>query len=809
MRVPLDWLAEFVEIPTDVDGLAARLTSAGFEVEHVARHAVADAVVAGTILSAEPIAGQPGVRACRVDVGGERPLEVVCGAPDAPTGRLFAVALPGATLPEATVEVRELRGRRSEAVLCSERDLGLGDDHSALFALDAADLGLSAAEAIAPGTPLGSLLPETIVLDLAISPNRGDCASILGVAREVAALWGSKIHKRRQATPAPESTDEAFGAEIEDHELCPWYCAQRVQAARGRSPFWMRRRLTACGVRPLGATVDVTNYVMLERGQPLHAFDLDRVRGKRLVARRARQGERLRLLDGRDVELATGDLVIADVEGPVALAGVMGGEGSEVGDATTRIALESAIFQPQTVRRTARRLGLHTEASFRFERGVDPSGAAEAVARAVALLGQLGARPIGRLLEAGGPPPAPAAIAFLARRANALLGTSIDSQEMVRRLRLIGAEPGRVHGETIEVLPPPYRLDLRQPADLAEEVARVGGYETVPMSRPRIPTRGRAGAASGMRLVRSAFAAAGFAEAVLLAFADPGENRHFPGLWSDAERPVVLRNPLASIASEMRTSLLPGLLAALRVNQSRGESFVPLFSVATVFSRDASGRPLERTDATAILWGTLPAAIGHAVRALEFADLRRVVEDVFGASGVPLPLWEARSDLPFLHPGRTAELLLDGRRLGWAGELHPALIPTLELRPGPVWVVEVDAGALVGGRKPPVRHAGAPRFPSVERDVALVVEESVRAGTILDAIVAQRHPLVENASLFDEYRGAGIPSGHKSLAYSISYRAPDRTLTDLEVNAAHEDILAKIAAVVPFERRGAAVEGGT
>ncbi|MFM8408637.1 MAG: phenylalanine--tRNA ligase subunit beta, partial [Alphaproteobacteria bacterium] len=558
----------------------------------------------------------------------------------------------------------------------------------------------------------------------------------------------------------------------------------------------------ACGVRPLGATVDVTNYVMLERGQPLHAFDLDRVRGRKLVARRARPGERLCLLDGRDVELAGEDLVIADADGPVALAGIMGGQGSEVGEGTTRIALESAIFRPQAIRRTARRLGLHTEASFRFERGVDPSAAADAITRAVALYGLLGARPIGRMLEAGGPAPTAAAIAFVPRRADALLGTSLEPKEMLRRLRLVGCDAGRMRGETMEVVPPPHRQDLRQPADLAEEVARVGGYDTIETAQPRIAARGRAGSASAMRSVRDAAAAAGLFEAVLLAFADPEDNRRFPGLWSAGERPVVLRNPLASIASEMRSSLLPGLLASLRVNQSRGEDFVPLFSVGTVFARDGAGRPVERTNLAVVAWGIPPAPIGREAHGLEMVDLRRLVEDVAGACGVPLPEWEGRSDVPFLHPGRAAELRLGGARLGLAGELHPSLAPVLDLRPGPAWVLEIDAGRLLSARGPRPRYREAPRFPSIERDVALVVDESVRSGTILAAILGQRHPLVESARLFDDYRGAGIPPGRKSLAYSISYRAADRTLTDQEVNAAHEAILAKVATVVPFERRG-------
>jgi phenylalanyl-tRNA synthetase beta chain len=807
MRIPMDWLGEFVDLPADAEGLAERLTVAGLEVERIERSELPAGVVAARIeeLRAHPTTASLWV--CRVAVGEGRVLEVVCGAPDVEVGKLVPAALPGALLSDGTVAERDVHGVLSRAVLCSERDLGLSERHDGLLDLGPSELG-PAVKGLTPGMALAEVLTPLVVLDLAVSPNRGDCQSVLGVAREVAALWGAKVKTRRQAKPVADDDDAAFSVAVEAHDLCGWYCVQRFYAPSApRAPLWMRRRLLACGVRPISPAVDVTNYVMLELGQPLHAFDHERVGGARLTARRARPGEVLRLLDGRDVSLDAEDLVIADVRGAVALAGVMGGEGSEVGPVTRELAVEAAVFQPSTVRRTARRLSVRTEASYRFERGVDPTGASAALERAAGLLAGLGGRPIGRILEAGGPPGDASPVPLVPKRLNALLGTAIEPQEMVRRLRAIGATVRRTHGETIEVTPPAHRLDLRQPADLAEEIARIGGYDAIPTRRPRIAARARPGAASGVRRIRNAFAAQGFAEALLLAFADPADNERFPGVWSQPTPGVELVNPLATLARELRKSLLPGLLAALRVNQSRGEAFVPLFSVGTVFALGDGGRPTERVALGAVVWGTPPAQIGRQAEPLGLLDLKYRVECALGAAGIAEPRWWPRADLGFLHPGRSAEMRLGETCVGWVGAAHPALGHALDLRAGDLWLIEADVEALLAAQGVVSRYVEPPRQPSVERDVALVVDDEVQAGALADALLRERHSLVENVVLFDEYRGAGVPAGRKSLAFTISYRAPDRTLTDAEVNAAHEELLRRLASGWRFERRGVASEG--
>lgn len=804
MRVPIDWLAELVELPPDTGELAGRLTEAGLEVEAVERFSVPDRVVAGAVLEVRPHPRADLLRTCRVAIGDGEALDVVCGAPDVEARRTVAVALPGAVLASGVVEVREIRGITSSAMLCSEHELGLSEEHAGLLELVPADLAPGGAgKGPGPGVPLAALLPTLSVLDVAVSPNRGDCLSILGMAREVSALWGTKLRARRQATPVAEEEEQGFVVGIEAHELCSWYCAQRFAAPNAAiAPLWMRRRLVVCGLRPISPAVDVTNYVLLERGQPLHAFDLERLHGGRLVARRARPGETLRLLDGREPTLTPEDLVIADAREAVALAGVMGGAGSEVGVETRRIVLESAVFAPSAVRRTARRVGAQSEASFRFERGVDPSGAAAAIARAATLLAGLGGRPIGRLLEAGGPAADPPPIAVVPKRLNALLGTTLESQEMVRRLRAIGAAVRRTHGETIEVIAPVHRSDLRQPADLAEEIARVGGYAAIPTIQPRIPAQARPGAGSGVRRLQASFAAHGFSETVLLAFAEPGDNERFPGLWATGTGRVELRNPLATVARELRRSLLPGLLGALRVNQAYGASFVALFSVGTVFARDADGAYLERPEAAALVWGTPPAAIGRPAEPVGFVDVKRIVERVLGDLDVPAPRWTGCTDASFLHPGRSAVVWLDGHRVGRVGAVHPTLASQLDMRDTKLWLVELDPGRLLEGRRPTPRYVEPPRFPAVERDVALVVDQDVPAQSVVDALLGQGESLVEKIELFDEYRGAGVPEGRKSLAYAISYRARDRTLTDAEVNAAHEGLLRGLAARLRFERRG-------
>src|SRR5581483_10475889 len=378
--------------------------------------------------------------------------------------------------------------------------------------------------------------------------------------------------------------------------------------------------------------------------------------------------------------------------------------------------------------------------------------------------------------------------------------------EMSRRLRAVGATVGRTHGETIEVVPPPHRLDLRQAADLAEEIARIGGYDAIPTVRPRIAARGRPSAAEGVRRLQEGFAAHGFAEAVVLAFSEPRDNELFPGPWEPGVGTLELVNPLATVARELRRGLLPGLLGALAVNQARGESFVPLFTVGTVFARDGGGRALEKTALAALVWGIPPAPVGRAAEPLRFGDVKHIVESVLAGAGVGAPRWSAERGLPWLHPGQAAELRGRAGRLGWLGAAHPGIVQALDLRPGELWLLELDVPGVLASRRPTPRYVEPPRFPSVARDVALVVEAGVEAGAIRDALVEMRDPLVENVELFDEYTGAGVPPGRKSLAYSISYRAPDRTLTDQEVNAAHEELLRRLAARFSFERRGVASE---
>ncbi len=805
MRIPLDWLEEFVDLPADPADLARRLTMAGLEVERVAQERVAPGVVVARVVEVRPHPQAERIQVCRVDLG-DHVIEVVCGAPGVAAGDLVPAALPGAVLPSGAVEAREVRGVRSLGMLCSERDLGLGDDHEGLLSLQGRDLGPPGRIAAGPepGIALDAVLPAVTVLEVAITPNRGDCCSILGMAREVSALYGTKLRlPRRQSAPAQEDEDGPFAVAVEAHDLCPWYCAQRVQAPTAqRSPLWLKRRILACGVRPISPAVDVTNFVMLERGQPLHAFDLDRLEGNRLVTRRAVDGEALALLDGREIALLAGDLVIADARGPVALAGVMGGARSEVHHATRRIVLESAVFAPSSVRRTARRLAVHTEASFRFERGVDPSGPDAAIARAAGLLAGLGGRPVGRMLEAGGKPGDPAPIALVPKRVNALLGTAVEPQEMVRRLRAVGATVRRTHGETVEVVPPAYRADLRQAADLAEEIARVGGYDVIPTVRPRIAARGRPGAAGGLRRIQTSLAARGFAEAVLLAFGDATESRQFPGPWPEAHRAIEVRNPLASVARELRRSLLPGLLGALRANQDRGETFVALFAVGTVFATPDGEELLERTSVAGLVWGMTPPQIGRMAEAVSFLDVKRILGAVLEEAGRTAPRWVPRSDVPFLHPGRTAEIRLGAQALGCVGALHPAVATELDLRSGDVWLFELDGGMLAGDTRSTTRYVEPPRYPAVERDVAMIVAEDVTAASVVEAVLSRRHSLVERAAVFDEYRGQGVPAGRKSLAFRISYRAADRTLTDAEVNVVHEETLRLLAQTVSFERRG-------
>ncbi len=788
MRVPVSWLRTMVPgLDAPAEQLAAALVRAGLEVEQV--HRVGDdvsGVVVAQVLDVEELTGfKKPIRFCHVDVGG-RQHEVVCGATNFSAGDRVAFALPGAVLPSGfTIATRTTYGRTSDGMIASGAELGVSPEADGILVLP-------------PDSPLGVDVAELLalrdlVLDIAVTPDRGYQLSVRGVAREAATAFGLAFSDPVQPPP-PRSPDGAVQVRIEAPDGCDRYVARTLTGldpAAG-SPTWLQRRLVLCGMRPISLPVDVTNLVMLELGQPLHAFDDGALSGP-IVVRRARAGERLTTLDGQDRALDPTDLLITDDSGPIALAGVMGGGPTEITATTTSIVLEAAHFTAASIARTARRHRLPSEASRRYERGVDPALAAAAAERAAGLLVALGGATDGPQREVGEVVP-PARIVMPADAPGRLAGRPYAPAVVVGRLRDVGCRVVEDGDAPLEVTPPSWRPDLTGPAELIEEVLRLEGYDTIPVSLPIAPAgRGLTTAQRWHRAASRALAAHGLVEVVTPPFV--GDDV-LATLGSDARAPRLL-NPLSERESLLRPTLLPGLLAVLSRNTGRGLPGVAVFETGSVFLGAGAGAPTPGAGGPpgaaqrAALEAALPAQPRYAAVALTGTRASwdaAVVPLVQLARALGLALLpRAAADLPY-HPGRCAELLLAGRRVGLAGELHPRVVAALAL-PAGTCAGQVDLDALVeaaSARGPAPAPVVSP-FPPASVDVALVVPDRVAAADVEAALVDGAGALLEQIDLFDVYAGPQLPAGRRSLAYSLRLRATDRTLTDAEVLRARDD----------------------
>lgn len=799
MRVSLSWLAELVTWSGATAALVEQMTMVGLKVESVEEVGDVDPLVrVGRIDALEPHPQADRLRIVRIDVGEGTARTIVSAAPDLAVGQRVPVALPGATLPgDRRVDAVELRGVASHGVLCSEAELGLGDDDARVLTLDDGAAGTAIRDL--PGV-------RDTVVEIEVTANRGDWLSVLGVAREIAAVQGTKV---RLPAAKPRETGTAASAQVtvrmDAADLCPRYCARVVRGVRvGPSPLWLRLRLRRAGMRPINAIVDATNYVMLEQGQPLHAFDLAKVGGGAIVVRRAADGERITTLDGAERALIADDLVIADARVPIAIAGVMGGADSEVTDATEDLLLESAFFQPTTVRRTSRRLGLPSQAAYRFERRVDPARVPAALDAVAALIARLTTGRVAAGVVEAFPDPssvAPATFTFRPERAVAMLGMPLASGEIRRRMRALGMT-WISEGRALRVTPPSYRSDLAIEQDVAEELARIGGYDAVPVRLPEATLLpGEDGAArAASRRIRRLLVAEGLSEMVTLTFVDAEANRRLPGFVGAALQPIAVLNPMSSEMGELRRSPLIGLVRAARLNVAHGASFVGGFEIGKGYGRDAAGERREPRAVSILLHGSWPGrGVERTGPPLDFLDLKGVVQNLLAGLGMEAT-WRPQPDGSLLHPGKSAAVVVDGRVIGVAGALHPRLAQVVDLS-GEVWLCELDFREVANYRPRRVGLRPPPRFPAVTRDIAVVVDEVFLADTILQEIRVLGDPLIETASLFDCYRGAPIEPGRKSLAYTIAYRAADRTLTDDEVNAAHQRVRDHLAARFPIELR--------
>ncbi|MFE6592885.1 phenylalanine--tRNA ligase subunit beta [Streptomyces sp. NPDC057781] len=828
MRVPLSWLREYVDLPATQTGrdVQAKLISAGLEVETV-EHLGADLkgpLVVGQVLTIEELEGfKKPIRFCTVDVGqangtGE-PQEIVCGARNFAVGDKVVVVLPGATLPGGfSISARKTYGKTSHGMICSGDELGMGDDgsHGIIVLPPETEVGKDAIELL-------ELVDE--VLDIAVTANRGDCLSIRGVARETAIAYGLPL-RDPALLDVPGPNAYGYPVKIADPTGCDRFTARTVTglSSEARSPIWLQRRLQKVGMRPISLAVDVTNYVMMELGQPLHAYDRSLVQGT-IGVRRAAEGEKIVTLDGTERKLHAEDLVITDDRGPIGLAGVMGGANTEIADhgaaenggtATTDVVIEAAHFNQVVIARTARRHKLSSEASRRFERGVDPQAAAAAAQRTVDLLVLLA----GGTAEAGvteiSAPSAPHTISVPADHPDKVAGVEYGRETVVRRLQEVGCD---VYGQDeLIVTVPSWRPDLTDPNDLAEEVIRLEGYENLPSTLPR-PPAGR-GLTSRQRLHRRVgrvLAGAGYVEAPNYPFVSEQVFDQL-GLGADdpARRVVKLVNPLSDEEPALRTSLLPGLLGALRRNDGRGSHDLALFETGLVFHpRDerkiAANLPVDRrpgADDLAALDAALPDQPRHVAvvlagareqagwwgkgRPADWADAIEAARSVAREAGAELG--SRKGQYGPWHPGRCAELTItvDGevRVIGHAGELHPRVLKTLGL-PARTCAMELDLDAVarVGDDTP--QAPGISTFPVATQDVALVVDEFVPAAEVEAALREGAGELLESIRLFDVYDNAEqLGEGRKSLAYALRFRAGDRTLTVDEASAARDAAVA-------------------
>jgi phenylalanyl-tRNA synthetase beta chain len=790
MQVSLSWLKQYVPVDVPVSDLADRLTMAGLEVEGVwDRYRFLDTVRVGRIQQVDPHPNADKLVVCRVDVGTRR-LSIVCGAPNAAVGLVSPVALPGTLLPDGlNIAESSIRGQTSQGMLCSARELCIGTEAGGLMALDAA---------LTPGTKLADALGlSDMVLEISLTPNRSDCLSILGIAREVAALTGTRLCRPTVDQNWAGNRIHAMTAvTIEAPEACCRYAARLVTGIRvADSPFWLQDRLRSVGLRPISNLVDITNFVMMETGQPLHAFDFDQLAEHRIVVRRAADGDAFTTLDGKARALDAEMLMICDGKQPVGIAGVMGGLNSQIDPTTTRVLIESACFDPVSIRKTAKKLGLSTDASHRFERGVDPQGTVAAVNRAAELMAQLGGGQIVSGLIDVHPRPASApVIALNVTATNRYLGTDIDGAQMASLLESIEFAVDMPDKDHLKVTPPSFRVDIGRREDLMEEIARLWGYNRIPTTFPEVSAQAKAlsPAIAIKARIRSLMTGFGFTEAINYSFIN--------ALWCDRlrfgqtdprRRLVSILNPLTEDQAVMRTCLIPGLLETLIRNMAQQVRTVRLFEVGKVFIGDPNTELPIETEMVAGIWSGARSELSWHGRevACDFYDIKGIVEGLLSGLKVDTPLFEplATEACTFTRFGYSARIHVQGVSLGLVGELHPEVLSSVDLKQ-PAFVFELNLARL-SEAMPSARLAKPiPRFPAVSRDITLIVDRDVQAGGILNRVSAMDQPLVEDLRLFDVFDGKPIAAGKKSVSFRITYRSSLETLEDERVNRIHRGI---------------------
>jgi phenylalanyl-tRNA synthetase beta chain len=796
MKVSLSWLNQYISVKSNVQNLSDDLTMLGLEVDAVTdRYAYLESVVVGRVATVETHPNADKLKICEVETDNGR-VRVVCGAPNVAPGLLVPLALPGTVLPDGSrLQNTVIRGEASEGMICSAVEIGLGPDADGIMILD-------------PGLKIGTgliaalgLKDSTIEIDL--TPNRPDCLSVLGVAREIAGIQHERL--RYPETKISDETNEITSltsVHIENADACPRYSARMIIDIKvGPSPFWLQDRLLSVGLRPINNIVDITNFVMMETGQPLHAFDFDRLAQHRIVVRNATEGETFVTLDGKDRKLSADTLMICDGEKPVGIGGVMGGENSEIAPSTRRVLLESACFDPISIRRTAKKLGIGSDASHRFERGVDPKGTINALNRAAVLIAEIGG---GRLLEGlidEHPKPAPdVTLPLRIGETNRLLGLDLTAGQIQTLLESIEfATQIDPSGEILQVAVPSFRVDVCRPVDLMEEVARLTGYNQIPTTYPKISAEARIGhPASKLRnRLRNLMAGFGFSEAINYSFirADFGDRLQLPP-DDPLRRATVILNPISEDQSVMRTSLVPGLLETLCYNLSQQIRTVRVFEVGKIFLAHTGAEQLpEEKEILAGIWsGYRNEASWHGMEhPVDYYDIKGVVESLLQCLGVRGFNFDGMPDeaCTYTQAGRTARICVGTEEIGWVGECHPATRTQFGIGP-PAFLFEIQVDRLSDALPATPTYRRIPKFPAVTRDITIIVDEPMESAAVLAAIGGAGETLIEDIALFDVFQGEPIPNGKKSISIRLTYRSTERTLEDEEVNQIHRQVTAKL-----------------
>ncbi len=771
MQFSENWLRSLVDTDLDSQSLSHALTMAGLEVEEMQSVAAPFShVVVAKILSAEKHPDADRLQILKVDVGQAEPLQIVCGAANARVGLIAPCALVGAELPGISIKQAKVRGVESFGMMCSSKELGLSAEASGLLELESHAV-------------IGQNIREHLDLDdhvftLKLTPNRSDCLSITGIARDVAAITGGKTNFQ-EIKPAAIELQTSKQVLVAAQKACPHYCGRLISGVNASSPTpaWMVKRLERSGLRSISAVVDVTNYVLLALGQPLHAFDAAKLSGD-IAVRFANTGESLSLLNDQTIELKTDDLVIADASGPVALAGIMGGKPTSVDDATTDLFLESAFFIPAVIAGKARRIGLSTDSSYRFERGVDFGNTRNAIEYATTLILQICGGKAGVITEVAGEIPARHAVKLRMTRLVSVLGIAFEQEKVAQLLTQLGFSYTE-SSNVFTVTPPSYRFDIAIEEDLIEEIARLHGYDHIPATPPVAALRMLASPEKELHLnqLRDTLVSKGYQEVVTYSFVDESWERDLLG----NPTPIKLKNPIASNLSVMRTSLWGGLLDTLIYNLNRKQDRVFIFEIGAVYRQHELSYS-EVTRVSGLAYGSaLPEQWAAKDAEIDFFDVKAHIETLLGSGAV-----FEKAEHTALHPGQSAKILLNGKVVGWLGKLHPKWQQHYDL-PKSAYLFEIEAAEIVNRDLPTYQEVS--KLLPVRRDIAVVIDENIAAGHVLNCINQANIPLVSEVALFDLYQGKGVAENKKSLALSVLMHDTQKTLTDSDADTTMANLL--------------------